>query len=121
MLVCWQYGGGLYIWGTATLTNTNVYANQAETVCSPFALNFRLAPRWNVTRAHDWQDGGGLYILYVSGNGLDSFRRVGTATLTNAKVYANLAGDVCSSFEHKLNDHPAPLKFYRSIIYAHTI
>eukprot|EP00964_Phaeocystis_antarctica_P108437 scaffold73035_cov68-Phaeocystis_antarctica.AAC.1 len=29
-------GGGLYIWGTATLTNTNVYENRAvRRVCSP--------------------------------------------------------------------------------------
>ena len=35
----WQNGGGLYIWGTATLTNTNVYANQADEVCSSFALS----------------------------------------------------------------------------------
>ena len=42
-------GGGLFIDGTATLTNTNVYANQATYVCSPFKLsfNFRPAPRWN--------------------------------------------------------------------------
>ena len=33
----WQ-GRGLYIFGTATLTNTNVYSNQASTVCSPSAL-----------------------------------------------------------------------------------
>ena len=26
----WQASGGLYILGTATLTNTNVYANQAD-------------------------------------------------------------------------------------------
>ena len=30
----WQ-GGGLYIQGTATMTDTNVYANQADSVCSP--------------------------------------------------------------------------------------
>ena len=29
-------GGGLYIRGTATLTNTNVYSNTASSVCSPF-------------------------------------------------------------------------------------
>ena len=28
----WQDGGGLYIVGTATLTNTNVYDNQAARV-----------------------------------------------------------------------------------------
>ena len=33
-----RFGGGLYVYGTATLTNTNVYDNQATTVCSP--LNF---------------------------------------------------------------------------------
>ena len=33
--ICLQ-GGGLVISGTATLTNTNVYSNQAEEVCSPF-------------------------------------------------------------------------------------
>ena len=32
-------GGGLYIEGTATLTNSNVYANQAGEVCSPFELS----------------------------------------------------------------------------------
>ena len=31
-------GGGLYIAGTATLTNTNVYSNQAEWVRSLSAL-----------------------------------------------------------------------------------
>ena len=46
-------GGGLDIDGTATLTNTNVYNNQADIVCSPFehSLNFHPAPRWNVTRS----------------------------------------------------------------------
>ena len=28
----WQDGGGLYITGTATLTNTNVYSNEARYV-----------------------------------------------------------------------------------------
>ena len=31
-------GGGIYIAGTATLTNTNVYSNVASNVCSPSAL-----------------------------------------------------------------------------------
>ena len=35
--ICLQ-GGGLYIYGTATLTNTNVYSNEAEYVCSPSSL-----------------------------------------------------------------------------------
>ena len=81
---CWQHGGGLYIEGTATLTNTNVYQNEARYVCSPIdhSLNCHPAPRWNVTRAHGWQDGGGLYIY-------------GTATLINTNVYKNQAGGVC--------------------------
>ena len=33
----WQ-GGGLHIYGTATLTNTNVYSNEATYVCWPSAL-----------------------------------------------------------------------------------
>ena len=48
----WQYGGGLYISGTATLTNTNVYANQADNVCLPFEYSLIFCtvpplPRWN--------------------------------------------------------------------------
>ena len=31
-------GGGLYIRGTATLTNTNVYSNEARYVCLPSSL-----------------------------------------------------------------------------------
>ena len=31
-------GGGLYIQGTATLTNTNVYSNEAQYVCLPSSL-----------------------------------------------------------------------------------
>ena len=75
--------------GTATLTNTNVYENQAgQWVCSPFehSLNLHPAPRWNVTCAHGWQHGGGLYIE-------------GKATLTNTNVYANEAGYVRSPFD----------------------
>ena len=91
---CWQDGGGLAIWGTATLTNTNVYENQADKVCSPFehSLNLHPAPRWNVTCAHGWQHGGGLDIT-------------GTARLTNTLVYDNQAGSgyVCSPIDHSFN------------------
>ena len=31
-------GGGLYVYGTATLTNTNVYSNEANYVRWPSAL-----------------------------------------------------------------------------------
>ena len=40
----WQHGGGLYIEGTATLTNTNVYANHAYYVCSPFQVSLNFHP-----------------------------------------------------------------------------
>ena len=33
-MVVWQYGGGLCIYGTATLTDTNMYENRAVNVCS---------------------------------------------------------------------------------------
>ena len=93
----WQLGGGLMISGTAALTNTNVYANQARVVCSPFELSLDLhpAPRWNVTCAHGWQDGGGLFIA-------------GTATLTNTNVYQNEAIYVCSLLEPSVTFHPSP-------------
>ena len=35
--ICLQ-GGGLAIYGTATLTNTNVYSNEARYVCLPSSL-----------------------------------------------------------------------------------
>ena len=73
-------GGGLNIQGTATLINSNVYQNEATYVCSLLepSVTFHPSPRWNVTCARGWQNGGGLYIL-------------GTATLTITNVYANQA------------------------------
>ena len=70
------------------MINSNVYLNVATEVRSLFerSVTFLPAPRWNVTFAHGWQDGGGLYIW-------------GTATLTNTNVYANQADTVCSPFE----------------------
>ena len=93
-----ERGGGLFIEGTATLTNTNVYKNQAY-VCSPVesSLSSRPAPRWNVACAHGWQYGeygGGLFIR-------------GMATLTDTNVYENRA-NVCSPIEPSLSAHPAP-------------
>eukprot|EP00964_Phaeocystis_antarctica_P014421 scaffold7934_cov62-Phaeocystis_antarctica.AAC.6 len=35
----WQIGGGLTVFGTATLIDTNVFENQAGEVCSPFELS----------------------------------------------------------------------------------
>ena len=91
MLAFGLQGGGLAVIGTATLTNTNVYENQAGYVCLQLelSLNFHPSPRWNVTCARGWQSGGGLYFS-------------GTATLTNTNVYANQANYVCSPFEATL-------------------
>ena len=47
--ICLQ-GGGLYIQGTATLTNTNVYSNQADGVRSLF-LTFIQRPTGVLTVA----------------------------------------------------------------------
>ena len=94
----WQDGGGLFIAGTATLTNTNVYQNEAIYVCSLLepSVTFHPSPRWNVTCARGWQAGGGLLID-------------GTATLTNTNVYDNQASLVCSPFELSSS---APLERY---------
>ena len=89
----WQYGGGLLIVGTATLTNTDVYDNRADKVL--LGIFFHTLPRRNVTCAHGWQSGGGLFIY-------------GTATLTNTSVYSNQAGDVSSPFELFMISHPFP-------------
>ena len=37
-------GGGLFIGGTATLTNTNVYSNTAVDVSEPSALAYTFPP-----------------------------------------------------------------------------
>ena len=102
----WQYGtgvafgGGLYLQGPATLTDTNVYKNQAGSVCSPAEpfLTSHVAPHWNATCAHVWQNGGGLIISWDGS----------TATLTGANVYENQATEVCSPVEPCLSSHPAP-------------
>jgi len=80
-----------------------VYKNQAGEVLSPVepSLSSHPTPRCNVTCAHGWQNGGGIYISYDSG---------GTATLTDTNVYENQA-DVCSPVEPCLSSHPgAPLE-----------
>jgi hypothetical protein len=81
-------GAGLYIRGTATLINSNVYENEAAAiVCSP---------RWDVTRAR---------FLGLQGGGLVLG---GTATLTNTKVYSNKASDVCSPSAPAQTFPPSP-------------
>ena len=83
-------GGGVYVHsgGVANFEGCNIHDNTVTIVCLQLelSLNFQPSPRWNVTRAHGWQVGGGLCIA-------------GMATLTNSNVYSNQAGRVCSPFE----------------------
>ena len=75
-------GGGLYVWGTATLTNTNVYTNQASVRAHlpPLPRPFLQRPAGTFrVLAFCMQDHGGGLIVY------------GTATLTNTNVYENVA------------------------------
>ena len=46
----WQDGGGLYVAGTASLTNTNVYANLARNAVRElvFWTFLELSSRWNL-------------------------------------------------------------------------
>ena len=97
-------GGGIYIDGSADLTDCNIHDNVATDVSPLLKLNPHSVvshspapPLCNVTRAHRWQDGfgGGLAIR-------------GTATLTNTNAYDNRADRVCLPFELFLSFHPAP-------------
>ena len=92
----WQEGGGLDISGTATLTNTNVYSNQAVSVCSPFELSLNLHPLEQTRARFSWQ-GGGVHVQFG-----------GEATLINSNVYQNEATYVCSLFEPSVTFHPSP-------------
>ena len=92
-------GGGVYVesGGVANFEGCNIHHNAAGYVCSPSALAYTVppSPRWNVTCAHDWQYGGGLYIE-------------GAANLTNTNVSSNAAGYVCSPLNLSLSLYPAP-------------
>ena len=83
-------GAGIYVnyGGEATLTNTNVFENEADLGGSNIVSASQTVPPLpclNVTCTRGWQgSGGGLFIE-------------GTATLTNTNVYANKA-QVCWSF-----------------------
>ena len=78
-LGCALQGGGLYISGTATLTNTNVYSNEANRVCSPCSCPVisSITPMERYVLGFCLQ-GGGLDIQ-------------GTAMLTKSNVYSNIA------------------------------
>ena len=87
-------GAGIHVCagGEASLTNSNVYENEAGTEWVS-ALHFEssqavssTALLENVTCTHGWQGGGG-------GLCID-----GTATLINTNVYAN-KGEVCTFLE----------------------
>ena len=96
-------GGGIYIYGTATLTNTNVYSNTVRWVLAfcPCPDISSIAP-WNVTCSLSWQ-GGGVYVY--SG---------GEATLTNSNVYQNEANYVRSLFEPSSS---APMERYALVFF----
>ena len=106
----WQVGGGLYISGTATLTNTNVYENQAaDDVWSPFELSLSSypAPLWRLTSLSRSQ-GGGVYVY----GGYDYGGRVyvygGVANFEGCNVHDNTADYVCLHLKLSLNFHPSP-------------
>ena len=85
----WQ-GGGLYISGTATLTNTNLHSNQAGQVCWAFehSLNFHPSSRWNLTslsRVTRGSQGGGVKVEFG-----------GVANFEGCNVHDNTAINVCS-------------------------
>ena len=71
----WQWGGGLQIRGTATLTNTNVYENRVCTFKDCQAGTAGQVPR----NTHS----GGIFVDFG-----------GKATLINSNVYQNVANDV---------------------------
>ena len=78
-----QYGAGLMIDGTATLTNTNVYTNQAEVRAHlpPFPRPLLQRPAGTLrVLAFCMQVGGGLFV-YTGG----------VANLDGCNVYSNEA------------------------------
>ena len=84
-----QGGAGLLIFGTATLTNTNVYSNQATVRAHlpPLPRHVLQRPAGTLrVLAFCMQDGAGLVVS-------------GTATLTNTNVYENVAAWVHLHFE----------------------
>ena len=88
---CMQAGGGLIVFGTATLTNTNVYSNQAGVRAHlPLHRPFLHRPAGTLrgVLAFLSQSGAGLYID-------------GVANLNGCQVYENVAQNV--------RDRPRPL------------
>ena len=84
----WQ-GGGLFIQGTATLTNTNVYSNQAFDVRLPVLspLNFHPSPHRGLTLLSQLWQGGGIRL----------WGTIVVANFTGCNIHDNEAwGYVCS-------------------------
>ena len=73
-----RQGAGIRIDGTATLTDTNVYKNQADQVCSPVepSLSAHPAPHWIVTCAHGLADWRGTRHLSQGNGNADRHQRV---------------------------------------------
>jgi len=79
----YERGGGLYVIGTATLTNTNVYSNEARYGGGGLLIDGTATLTNTNVYSNQAPAGGGLFIL-------------GTATLTNTNVYSNQPAGVCS-------------------------
>ena len=93
-----QFGGGLYILGTAKLIDSSIYSNEALVSVGNFRTKLdSSAPleRYVCSPFVPLQLGGGLYVRY------------GTATLTNTNVYENVAA-VRLHFEPSWSSAPAP-------------
>ena len=90
-------GAGLYISGTATLINSNVYENEASgSVCSLFepSVTFHPLPLWTLTSLSRLAQGGGVLVD-------------GVANFEGCNIHDNTAGYVC--LQLSLNLHPSPL------------
>ena len=90
-------GAGLYISGTATLINSNVYENEAGSVCSLIepSVTFHPSPQWRLTLLSRLAQGGGVLVD-------------GVANFEGCNIHDNTASDVCLHLELALNFHPLP-------------
>ena len=87
-------GGGLLVYGTATLTNSNIYSNSANSVRARLCVTFHRPAE--LTAARGLQGGG----VYVASNGVANFE--------DCNIHDNTAYDVCLPSALALNFHPSP-------------
>ena len=64
----WQRGGGLVIFGTATLTNTNVHDNQADEAYTPSRTFREISSSASLTNSNVYQSLSALasLVLYLA-------------------------------------------------------